>query len=114
MTRVINFTKVGYCVADGNVYIGRAMPHYKLEASKFSNKYKASVYGHDVAIAKYEKWLWRQLKRGKIHPDEILELDGKCLVCFCSPKPCHGDIIVKAIEWLKLKKNYDYIIKVSK
>lgn len=28
---------------------------------------------------------------------KIAELRGKRLVCFCKPKPCHGDTIV---EWL--------------
>ncbi len=27
----------------------------------------------------------------------IAQLRGKRLVCFCKPKPCHGDVIV---EWL--------------
>ena len=22
------------------------------------------------------------------------------LICWCKPKPCHGDILAKAIEWL--------------
>ena len=27
--------------------------------------------------------------------EEIRKLKGKNLVCFCSPKPCHGDVILE-------------------
>lgn len=109
-TYVINYTKVGYCVADGNVYIGRDMPHFGLKGGKFQNTFRADEWGHSTAIEKYEKWLWKSLKKGRIHPDEVLDLKGKGLVCFCKPKACHGDILVKAINWLSVEENYEKAI----
>lgn len=66
------------------VYIGRP--------SKWGNPY---VIGRDgdraTVIAKYENYL--------LNSPELLgqldELRGKDLVCWCAPKPCHGDILVK-------------------
>src|SRR4030066_309148 len=61
----------------------------------------------DEVIAKYRTWLWSEIKkRGEVY-DELLHLakldiDGEVtLVCYCKPLPCHGDVIAKAIEWLK-------------
>jgi hypothetical protein len=46
------------------------------------------------AIAKFEEWIMQpeqadMVKRAK------KELKGKDLVCFCFPKPCHGDILLR-------------------
>lgn len=46
----------------------------------------------------YEELLWRKM-RGSIFLPHLIDLHGKDLVCWCKPKPCHGDILVKAIEW---------------
>lgn len=45
-------------------------------------------------IEKYEVYL----RNNQELMDKILELDGKVLECWCSPLPCHGDIILKIIE----------------
>ena len=60
----------------------------------------------DEVIAKYRAWLWSEIKkRGAVY-NELIRLakaDGEVvLVCYCKPLPCHGDVIIKAIEWLKL------------
>jgi hypothetical protein len=44
------------------------------------------------------------IKDGKVTVQDLLDLDGKTLGCFCKPKGCHGDIIKDAVEWAK-----DYI-----
>jgi len=58
-------------------------------------------------IEQYRQWLWQQIQlKGEVYKELIkiamLVASGKKvrLVCFCSPKPCHGDIIIKAVEWL--------------
>ena len=70
-------------------------------SSKWGNPYKVGNYGREEAIAKYKRWLWRQIKSGRITREELLELDDKALGCWCKPKPCHGDVLVKAIAWAK-------------
>ena len=61
----------------------------------------------EQVIAKYRVWLWAEIKkRGKVYDElvrlmQLSEAGDVTLVCFCKPLPCHGDIIVKAIEWLR-------------
>ncbi|MNG34892.1 hypothetical protein D3C84_1214980 [compost metagenome] len=52
-------------------------------------------------IQNYRKQLRDQLKSGAITKEMLLELDGKRLACYCAPKACHGDVLVKAVEWAK-------------
>ena len=66
------------------VYIGRP--------SKWGNPFP--LYGEqfrDEVVAKYEQHL--------MNSPELLaqlgELKGKNLVCYCSPKACHGDILLR-------------------
>jgi hypothetical protein len=30
---------------------------------------------------------------------DLAALSGKTLGCWCSPKPCHGDVLAKAADW---------------
>lgn len=86
---------------DFDVYIGRWHPRFG-QGSKFANPFK--IEGGDTrhgVIRKYREWLWVKLATGEISVDELMSLDGKRLGCFCSPKSCHGDVIVEAIEFLK-------------
>lgn len=70
-----------------DVYIGRP--------SKWGNPF---VIGKDgtraTVIAKYEKWI---RSRPELIAD-LHELRGKVLGCWCSPKPCHGDVLVKLVN----------------
>ena len=59
----------------------------------------------DEVIAKYKRWLWARVKETA---DEVVELHRLAelakqgdltLVCWCAPKPCHGDVIKAYIEW---------------
>ena len=55
----------------------------------------------DTVCDKYRQLLWNQIQRGEVTIADLLELDGKDLVCWCAPKRCHGHTILKAIEWAK-------------
>jgi hypothetical protein len=44
-------------------------------------------------IKKYEQWLI--FGDGKFLLNDLVELKGKTLGCWCKPKTCHGDILVK-------------------
>lgn len=90
--------KVVHCKKEPyDVYIGRP--------SKWGNPFshqddtiaEYKVATREQAIEEYEKYL-------RSMPDlleEIKELDGKVLGCWCKPKSCHGDVIVKIIEEMK-------------
>lgn len=80
------FPRVVHCQRDNtyDVYIGRP--------SKWGNPYVIGRDGtrHEV-IKKYRKYLLQ-------HPELIEalpELKGKVLGCWCSPKACHGDVLVE-------------------
>lgn len=72
-------------VPAGAVYIGRG--------SKWGNHY---VIGQDGAraevIARYKESL---LQNKKLLSEVKTELAGKCLICFCAPLACHGDVLLE-------------------
>lgn len=65
-----------------DVYIGRP--------SKWGNPFEIGRDGtREEVIEKFHRWL---LERPGL-VDEIHELRGKRLGCWCAPLPCHGDIL---------------------
>ncbi len=89
--------KGGIIVQNCDIYIGRAltMGGWNLEESKWHNPFKLTDYNNDVnlVLEKYETYL----RSNKELMDKIFELKGKILGCFCKPKPCHGDILIKIL-----------------
>jgi hypothetical protein len=45
----------------------------------------------------YELYLKKRLEEPEFRT-ELYKLEGNILGCFCKPKPCHVDIIIKIIE----------------
>jgi hypothetical protein len=91
MTKVINMKDRRGVVPDGAVYIGRASGRVGLAASKWKNPHPLEVYGRAKAIALYEDDLRQR-------PDLLGALDelrGRDLACWCSPSPCHGDLLLR-------------------
>lgn len=91
MCRVVNKFKEPY-----DVYIGRGSlwgNPFPIDESKGDTR--------EVVIEKYRQHLFNQLRTGEIRIAQLLALDGKTLGCFCKPKACHGDVIVRAVEWAK-------------
>jgi len=70
-----------------DVYIGRP--------SKWGNKFSIGRDGtRNEVITKYEEWIRNQ-------PELLASLDeirGKVLGCWCYPKPCHGDVLIRLCE----------------
>lgn len=88
MARVLNKHRDG--IPKGAVYIGRP--------SKWGNPFTMSEYGSNEAVVKkFREYLWRN----KELMAQLPELYDKDLVCFCSPKACHGDVLLKAAAWHK-------------
>lgn len=72
------------------VYIGRP--------SKWGNKFIVGLHGtREECIDKYREWI----KRQPLLLADLKELDGKLLGCYCSPKKCHGDVLVKLLKKIK-------------
>lgn len=61
--------------------------------SKWGNPFKIgddNVPDAEAAVSKFESWCT------EIEADELEELRGKDLVCFCPlDQPCHADILIK-------------------
>lgn len=75
--------KVVHCKKDRfDIYIGRP--------SKWGNPYVIGKDGsRSEVIDKYRDYI---LSNQKLMAD-LHELKGKVLGCWCSPKPCHGDVL---------------------
>jgi hypothetical protein len=78
---------------EGHVYIGRNLQKYvhdtKPEYNKWGNPYPLSKYSREESFRKYEIYACKNLM------DQLHELSGKTLICWCVPLPCHGHILIK-------------------
>lgn len=71
-------------------------------SSKWGNPFIIGRDGNrEQVIEKYRVWLWEQIKAGNLSKADLLELDGKRCGCWCKPLACHGDVLVKAVQWAK-------------
>lgn len=88
-----------------NEYIGRGSPLGNPFSHMEDTKAQHKVGTREEAIEKYAQWLLEQLQAG--NQEIINEMDrlaniamstGKLVLrCYCSPKPCHGDVIRKVL-----------------
>ena len=92
---------------DSHIYIGRDMSFYVDGAykSKWHNPYKVAkpkkIYKKgdyhtlDESLELYENYI-----RSSKLINDIEELRGKTLGCWCKPNKCHGDILIKILDEL--------------
>lgn len=85
-----------------NVYIGRAGivfidgERFPKKPSVWANPYKEKIEGRERCLELYETWLREKIKKEGCH--ELLALKDKVLGCWCKPKDCHGDILLKVLN----------------
>ena len=94
MTKVIHIrNKTG---SPDEVYIGRG--------SKWGNPFPIKKdYNRACVISMYGYYLEGDgvnEGKGKHLLDDIEELRGKTLVCYCKPQACHGDVLVNILNRL--------------
>jgi len=77
--------KVVHCKKEKyDVYIGRP--------SKWGNPFQIGKDGtRDEVIEKYKAWILKQPEL----LNSLSELKDKILGCWCSPKPCHGNVLLE-------------------
>ncbi|WPF87546.1 DUF4326 domain-containing protein [Cyanobacterium aponinum AL20118] len=102
------------------IYIGRGGKGKK--GSPLANPFKIGKDTREQVISKYRVWLWEQIQSGGVYKhrsqvavttprnqaviDELNRIRNLAkthdvkLACFCSPLPCHGDIIIRCIHYL--------------
>lgn len=81
-------------------YRGRLADVQRIDRmTKWGNPYLIDPpYRHrdrEHALFLYRQWLKGRLE---IEPDFLEPLRGKTLACWCTPLPCHGDIILEMLE----------------
>ena len=96
MTTVVNKYKEPY-----TVYIGRGSIWGNPFSHKHGTKAEFVVESRDAAVEAYRLWLWDQIQHGLITREQLLALDGETLGCYCKPQACHGDVLIRAVEWAK-------------
>ena len=83
MPRVLNRSKHG--LESDAIYIGRP--------SKWGNPFLVDVDGtRKEVIQKYKDWI---LSKPDLVAAAKRELRGRDLLCHCSPKACHGDVLLE-------------------
>ena len=50
-------------------------------------------------IARYRTDLWQRIRTGAVTLEELAELHGGRLACWCDPQPCHGHVLARAAAW---------------
>lgn len=111
--KVANFYTLNKVIPEDGVYIGRASSKHGLPQSIFANPYPVlTPEERDTSIEKYRKWLWNQILDGNITKDDLRELNNKTLVCYCAPKPCHGNVVKSVVEYL-MNSEQEFDIKVQ-
>lgn len=88
-------TKVVHCKKEKyDIYIGRPSKW----GNPFSHIRGKGIFcsSRDEAVRKYFEYI---TEGAGIHlRNDLHELKGKVLGCFCSPKKCHGEILIELIE----------------
>ena len=75
----------------GDVYIGRP--------SRWGNPFKVAAEDErSEAIERYRDRLAEDLEQNRTTAADLCTLAGRRLVCWCAPKPCHGDVLASAAD----------------
>ena len=93
LPQVVHLRRVkGKITQDCDVYIGRAcqMGGWNLCESKWHNPYSIKQFGRDEALSRYRIYIESNTNNLL---NELHELAGKRLGCWCKPNRCHGDIL---------------------
>lgn len=97
---------------------GETKRRYQMDANKCSNNViHVKTKKYDVFIGRPSKWgnpfvigrdgnraeviqkyrAWVTAGNGRHLLQELHELEGRVLACYCSPLPCHGDVLAKLV-----------------
>jgi hypothetical protein len=88
-TRVVHCKREPY-----DVYIGRPSKWGNPFSHKGGTIAKFKVSSREESIQSYKEWI---LTQGHLLND-LHELKGKVLGCWCKPQACHGDVLIELIK----------------
>jgi hypothetical protein len=90
---------------DENIYIGRKGvvfingTRFPLNDSPWANPYKITKdQSREQVLLMYLEYIEKKLESNNNLINDLLNLKGKKLGCWCKPLSCHGDILIKLIE----------------
>jgi len=91
--KVVHFKREPY-----DIYVGRPSkwgnPFTHIADKKTVAQFVVS--SREEAVEAYQLWITEG--EGKHLLEDLHELKGKVLGCWCAPKSCHGDVLLKLIE----------------
>jgi hypothetical protein len=91
--KVVHFKREPY-----DIYVGRPSkwgnPFTHIADKKTAAQFVVS--SREEAVEAYRLWITEG--EGKHLLEDLPELKGKVLGCWCAPKSCHGDVLLKLIE----------------
>lgn len=100
---------VVHCMRDDyDVYIGRGKDPNTQQWGQWGNRFShlestastvVKVHSVEEAIEAYRQELWQRVRSGKVTLEKLAALKGQKLGCWCSPGPCHGEVLTAAAEW---------------
>jgi hypothetical protein len=74
-----------------DIYIGRPSKWGNPYSSKNGTLAKYKVDTREEAISKYKEWI--TVGEGKHLLNDLHELKGMVIGCWCKPSRCHGDVL---------------------
>ncbi len=100
MTSLINVKRDKYTIDDNFLYIGRANKWLGFEESIWHNPFPMKNEGQRKEVLRnYLEYI----VKSPLMVD-LYQLDNKVLGCYCSPRDCHGNILLKLRELQKTGK----------
>ena len=68
--------------------------------TKWGNRFRIGRDGtRGEVITRYRADLWERIRAGEIALEDLAEMDGMRLACWCVPLPCHGHVLARAAAW---------------
>ena len=102
--RVANLRKLGYInlqdfldASSDHMYVGRDLSHRVKGAVKSKWRNPFTLAGNnddlDLVISKFKEYI----KKSSLY-DDLPELRGKTLACWCYPAPCHARALLELLD----------------
>ena len=68
------------------------------EPGWLGNPYPVSNYSREESIANYREDFLARVHQDEAFREAVENLRGGTLACWCTPKPCHGDVILEYLR----------------
>ena len=78
-----------------NLYIGQANRTHGVKASKWMNPWTIEDCGsREECLQRYEEYV----RNDQLKMESIDEIEGKQLGCYCAPRDCHANVLLKILS----------------